>query len=208
MDESTRRRIINAANTKAGRFEEEWAELDLAPTMLRCKADLQDAALIIMNVRPELAINGKLLTRTALAPFACEEVTIRYGERDDRPAGELVVPKFPVEAMSYEEGSSGSDKSAQRHDEEKEDRQPEKPVEQDPDQAGKYDDKVSVGGASRLDFNLLDEDEEGTETLAGTIEAAEDEVFLLEPPSAFMNAAHNLLESRSPGKIDTATKKF
>ena len=158
MDESTRRRMTNATTTKPGRFEEEWVKLDLAPTMMRCKENLQKAALIIMNVRPELAINGKLLTRTALALFACEEVVIRYGEREDRPAGELVMPKLSVEAMSYEEGPSGSGKSAQRHDEEQEDRQPEKPVEQNPDQAGKDGDKASVGGASRVDFNFLDEE--------------------------------------------------
>ena len=49
---------------------------------------------------------------------------------------------------------------------------------------------------------------ERTDTLAGTTEPAEDETSTLEPPSAFMNAAHNLQESSSPGKIGTTTKKL
>ena len=69
-DESTRRRMTNAANPKPGRFEEEWATLDLAPKNMRGKVDLQEAALIVMNVKPKLAISRKLLTRTALAPFS------------------------------------------------------------------------------------------------------------------------------------------
>ena len=62
----------NAATPKPGRFEEEWTKLDLAPTVMRGKADLQESALIVMGVKPELAISGNLLTRTALAPFGCE----------------------------------------------------------------------------------------------------------------------------------------
>ena len=68
-DESTRRRMTNAAIPKPGRFDEEWAKLDLAPMIMRGKADLQESALIVMSVKPELTISGKLLTRTALAPF-------------------------------------------------------------------------------------------------------------------------------------------
>ena len=48
-DELTRRQITNTATPKPGRFEEEWAKLDLAPMNMRGKADLQDAALIVMN---------------------------------------------------------------------------------------------------------------------------------------------------------------
>ena len=40
MDESTRKRISGAATPQSGRFEEEWAKLNLAPTVLRSKADL------------------------------------------------------------------------------------------------------------------------------------------------------------------------
>ena len=116
---------------------------------MRGIADLQEAALIVPDVRPELVTTGKLLTRTALAPF-----------------------------------------------EEQEDSQPEEAMEQNPDLAGKDDDKATVGGALSLDFKLLDENEEGTETLAGTTESENDKIFSLEPLSAlaFVNAAHNLPE--------------
>ena len=40
-------------------------------------------------------------------------------------------------------------------------------MEQDTDQAGSVDGKASVGGASNLDFNFLNDDEEGSETFAG-----------------------------------------
>ena len=90
VDESMRTRMSNA-NPKPGKFEGDWAKLDLTPIVMRGKADLQEAALKVMNVRPELALTGKLLNRTALAPLGCEEVVITYGEREDRSAGELVV---------------------------------------------------------------------------------------------------------------------
>ena len=59
----------NAAPPKPGRFEEEGTKLDLAPTIMRGKAVLHETALIVMDVKLELAISGNLLTRTALAPF-------------------------------------------------------------------------------------------------------------------------------------------
>ena len=71
------------------------------------KADLQEAALKVAKVRPELEITGKLLTRTALAPFGCEEIVIKHGEREDRSAGNLVVPKLPIKTMSDEQRPSG-----------------------------------------------------------------------------------------------------
>ena len=104
---------------------------------MRGKADLQQAAVTVLTVRPELAITGKPLTRTALAPFGCEEVIRRYLGRGGQSAVELVVPKLPIETMNDEQGSSGSGKSKERDDEEQEDRQPEEPMEQEPDQAGK-----------------------------------------------------------------------
>ena len=58
-DELTRRRMINAATPKPGQFEEEWAKLDLALTIIRGKVDLQEAALIFMSVKPELVISGE-----------------------------------------------------------------------------------------------------------------------------------------------------
>ena len=42
---------------------------------------------------------------------------IRHGERENRSAGELVVPKLPVETMSDEQGPSGSGRRKERDDE-------------------------------------------------------------------------------------------
>ena len=55
VEESKRRRMKNAAAPKPGRFEKERAKLDLAPIAMRSKADLQQAALIVMNVMTVLA---------------------------------------------------------------------------------------------------------------------------------------------------------
>ena len=108
--------------------------------------------------------------------------------------------------MNDEQEPSGSGKIEERQDQGKEDCQPEEAMEQEPDQAGWDDETTSVGGASSLEFNFLDDDEVGTKTLAGTTEPAEDEFSTLEPPSVFMSIAHNLPESISPGK-SIATKK-
>ena len=40
-DESTRRRMSNAAIPKPGRFEEEWMKLDLAPTVMRARRNCE-----------------------------------------------------------------------------------------------------------------------------------------------------------------------
>ena len=127
-DESMRRRMTNAATPKPGRFEEEWAELDLAPMIMRGRADLQEAALIVMSVKPELAISGKLMTRTALAPFGCEDIKIKHGEEEDKSAGRLVVPKFPDGTRSEEQGHSSSGRNQKRDDKEGEDRRSEGPM--------------------------------------------------------------------------------
>ena len=80
-------------------------------------------------------------------------------------------------------------------------------MEQDSDQMGKDDEQTSIEDTSSLNFNFLDEDR--TETVAGTNEPAEGETFTVETPSAFMNTAHILPESSSPGKIETLiTKKL
>ena len=57
-----------------------------------------------------------------------------------------------------------------------------------------------------LEFNYLDIHK--TEKVAGTTEPAEDKTYTLEPPSVFMSSAHDLLESNSPGKNETTTKKL
>ena len=58
----------------------------------------------------------KLLTRTALAPFGCEEVKIKQGEEEDKSAGRLVIPKFPDETGSEEQSPSSSGKNQKRDD--------------------------------------------------------------------------------------------
>ena len=172
------------------------------------KADLREAALIVMSVKPELAMSGKLLIRTALAPFGCEEIKIKHGEEEDKSADRLVVPKFPDEMRSEEEGSSSSERNQKRDDKEGEDRRSEEPKQQDPDQAGKAGDKASTGGVSSIDFIFSDDFEIWTVTLEGTTEPAEDETSTLEPPSAFMNISRNLTESSSPGKLKTIKTKL
>ena len=107
---------------KPGRFEKESAKLDLAPMNMRGKADLQEAPLIVLNVKSELAISGKLWTRTALAPFGCEEVEMKHGEEEDKSAGRLFIPKFPVGTRSEEKGPSNSARNQKRDDKEGEDR--------------------------------------------------------------------------------------
>ena len=79
-DEATRRRMSNAATPKPGRFDEEWAKLDLAPMMIRGKAELPEASLILTSVKPELTVGGTLRTRTMLAPFGYEKIKVVRGD--------------------------------------------------------------------------------------------------------------------------------
>ena len=44
--------MSNAATPKPGRYDEELAKLDLAPMIMRGKADLPEASLILTNVKP------------------------------------------------------------------------------------------------------------------------------------------------------------
>ena len=118
------------------------------------------------------------------------------------------MPKFPDETMNEKHGPSVSGRNQKRDDKEGEDRRPEEPMQQDPDQAGKDDDKASTGGVCSLDFNFLDAFEIRTETSEGTTEPAEDETSMLEPPSAFMNLSRSLPESSSPGKFKTTEMKL
>ena len=64
--------MSNTATPKPGRFDEEWAKLDLAPMIKRGKADLPEASLVLTSVKPELAVGGTLQTRTIIAPFGYE----------------------------------------------------------------------------------------------------------------------------------------
>ena len=92
-------------------------------------------------------ISGKLLRRTALAPFGCKQVKIKQGEEEDKSAGRLVIPKFPDGKGSEEQGPPSSGKNQKRDDKEGENhRRSEEPMQQDLDQAGKDDNKASTGG--------------------------------------------------------------
>ena len=82
--ETTRRRMSNTATPKPGQFYEEWVKLDLAPMVIRGKADQPEASLILTSVKPELMVGGKLQTRTMLAPSGCEEVKVVHGRRKIR----------------------------------------------------------------------------------------------------------------------------
>ena len=81
-------------------------------------------------------------------------------------------------------------------------------MQQDPDQAGKDDDRALTGGMSSLDFNFLEDFEVETGTLEGRIETAEDEISTLEPPSAFMNVSRKMPESSFPGNSKTIERKL
>ena len=95
-DETTRRRMNNAATPRnLDDLKKIGQKLDLAPMVMRGKADLQEASLILMSVQPELVVRGKLQTRAVLVLFGCEKVKVMHGEEEDRSAGRLVVPKFP-----------------------------------------------------------------------------------------------------------------
>ena len=81
-------------------------------------------------------------------------------------------------------------------------------MQQDHDQAEKEDDKASTGGMSSLDFNFLSNFENGTETVEGTTEPAEEVTSARKPPSAFIEIYRNSLENRSPSNSKNAEKKF
>ena len=80
-------------------------------------------------------------------------------------------------------------------------------MQQDPNQAEKENDKASTGRMTSLDFNFLSDFENGTDTLEGTTEPADEGTSTLEPPSAFMEMNRNLLESSSPSNSKNSAKK-
>ena len=196
-DQATRRRISNAATPKPGRFDEEWAKLDLAPMRMRGRAKLPEVSLILTSMKPELTAGGTLQMIILLAPFGYEEVKIVYGEEEDQSAGRLIIPKFPEVARGEEQGPSNSRGKSERDDGQGGSRRSEIPMQQDPDQAEKEDDKASTGGISSLDFNFLSDFESGADALEMT-EPADEGTSTLEPPSAFMEMNRNLPESGSP----------
>ena len=68
--------------------------------VMRSKAELPEASLILTSSKPELTVGGTLRTRTMLAPFGYEEVKVVHGEETDQSAGRLIVPKFPEECRT------------------------------------------------------------------------------------------------------------
>ena len=59
-DEATRRRMNKTAAPKPGRFDEQRTKLDLAPVIIRGKADLPEASLILTSVKPGLTVGRTL----------------------------------------------------------------------------------------------------------------------------------------------------
>ena len=108
--------MSNAATPKPWMFDEEWAKLDLAPMIMRGKADLPEASLFLTNVKPGLTVGGTLQTRTMLAPFGHEEVKVVHGEEENQSTGRLVIPKFPDGARSEEQWPSNSGKNPRQDD--------------------------------------------------------------------------------------------
>ena len=145
----------NTATPKPGTFDEKWAKLDLAPMVMRGKADLPESSLILTSVKQRLSVGGTLQTRTLLEPFGCEEVKVIHREEEDQSAGRLVAPKFPDGARDEEQGPSSSVKDPKRDSGQEGRRQSEESMEQDPDHAEKENDKNSTGGLSSLEFNFL-----------------------------------------------------
>ena len=196
-DQATRRRISNDATPKPEAFDTEWAELNLAPMRMRGRAELPEASLILTKVKQELTVGGTLQTRNFLAPFGYEEIKVVHGEEEDKSAGRLIIPKFPEGAKTERQGPSSS-RDTSGDDGQGGSRRSEEPMQEDPDQAEKEDDKASTGGMSSLDFNLLSDFENNADELKKT-EPVNEGTSTLEPPSAFAEMKRNLPESSSPG---------
>ena len=197
-DQATRRRISNAVTPKPGAFDSEWAELNLAPMRMRGRAELPEASLILTSVKQELTVRGKLQTRTFLAPFGYEEIKVVHGDEEDKSAGRLIIPKFPEGAKTEKQGPSKSRDASEGDDGQGGSRRSGEPMQEDPDQVEKEDDKASTGGVSSLDFNFLSDFENNADTLEAT-EPANEGTSTLEPPSGFAEMNRKLPESSSPG---------
>ena len=198
-DQSTRRRISNAATPKPGGFDKEWSGLGLAPMKMRGRTELPEASLILTSVKPELTVVGTLQTRTFIAPIGSEEIKMVHGEEEDRSAGTLIIPKFPEGADTGKQGPSRSKRDKSEGDDgQGGSRQTEEPMQQDANQAGGEDDRASSGGVSSLDFNFLSDFENNADTLEAN-EPADEGTSTLEPPSAFTEMKRNFPKSSSPG---------
>ena len=152
-------------------------------------------------------MGGTLQTRTFLAPFGYEEIKSVHGEEEDKSAGRLIIPKFPEGAKTEKQGPSNSKDTSEEDDGQGGSRRLEEPMQEDPDQVEKEDDKASTGEVSSLDFNFLSDFENNAHTLQATELAIED-TSTLEPPSAFAKIKWNLPESSSPGNSKDNKQKF
>ena len=165
---------------------------------MRGRAELPEASLILTSVKQELTVGGTLQTRTFLAPFGYEVIKVVHGEEEDKSAGRLVIPKFPEGAKAEKQGPSNSKDTSEGDDEQGGSLRSEEPMQEDPDQVEKEDDKASTGGVSILDFKFLSDFERNADTLEAT-ERANEGTSTLDPPSAFAEMNQNLPESSSPG---------
>ena len=134
-------------------------------------------------------------------------VKIVYGVEEDLSAGRLVLPKFPEGARSEEQGPSNSKEKSEVDDGQGGSRRSEGPMQQEPYQAEKEDDKASTGGVSSLDFNFLSDFESGADALE-TTEPGDEGTSTLEPPSAFMKTNRNLPESGSPSNSKATEQRL
>ena len=101
-------------------------------------------------------------------------------------------------ARTEEQGPSNSKDRSEGDDGQGGCRRSEEPMQQDPDQAEKEDDKASTGGISSLDLNFLSDFENNADALK-TTEPANEGTSALEPPSGFVEMNRDLPESSSPG---------
>ena len=206
-DQTTRRRIGNAATPKAGAYDTEWTELNLAPMRMRGRAELPEASLILNSVKQGLTVGGTLQTRTFLAPFGYEEIKVAHRDEEDESAGRLIIPKFPEGAKTERQGHSNSRDTPGGDDGQGGSRRSDESMQEDPDQAEKEDDKASTGGISSLDFNFLSDFENNADALE-TTEPANEDTSTLEPPSVFAEMKRNLPESSSPGNSKDNEQRF
>ena len=146
---------------------------EFAPMRMRGRAELHEASLILTSVKPELPVGGTLRLRTFLAPFGYEEIKVVYREAEDRSAGRLIIPKFPEGVRTEEQEPSNSKDRSEGDDGQGGSRRSEEPMQEDPDQAEKEDDKAASGGISSLDFIFLSDFENNADALETTKPANE-----------------------------------
>ena len=104
-----------------------------------------------------------------------------HGEEEDKSAGRLIIPKIPEGDKTERQGPSNSRDTSGGDDGQGGSRRSEEPMQEDPDQAEKEDDKASTGGISSLDFNFFSDFENNADALE-TTEPANEGTSTLEPP--------------------------